>query len=132
MNYISGNIVDPISKEIYSGKLIFSDGKITDIERDDNTYSNYIIPGFVDSHIHIESSMLIPYEFSRIAVIHGTVATVSDPHEIANVLGIEGINFMIDNSKLSPLNSILGRLHAFLQLLLKQVVHVLVWMILRR
>lgn len=108
MNYISGNIVDPISKEIYSGKLIFSDGKITDIERDDNTYSNYIIPGFVDSHIHIESSMLIPYEFSRIAVIHGTVATVSDPHEIANVLGIEGINFMIDNSKLSPLKFYFG------------------------
>lgn len=108
MNYISGNIVDPLNNEIYSGTLIISEGIIKDIQRDCNTYSNYIIPGFVDSHIHVESSMLIPYEFSRIAVIHGTVATVSDPHEIANVLGIEGIKFMIDNSKLSPLKFYFG------------------------
>jgi len=108
LNFINGNIVDPIHKEIYSGKLIISNGKISEIERDDSNYPNYIIPGFVDSHIHIESSMLVPYEFSRIAVIHGTVATVSDPHEIANILGIKGIKYMIENSKLSPLKFYFG------------------------
>ena len=108
MNVISGNIVDPIHHEIYPGKITISNGKISEIQRDDNIYSNFIIPGFVDSHIHIESSMLIPYEFSRIAVTHGTVATVSDPHEIANVLGIKGIQYMIENSKLSPLKFYFG------------------------
>lgn len=108
LEYISGNIVDPIHKEIFSGIMTISNGKILEIERNNNIYSNYIIPGFVDSHIHIESSMLIPYEFSRIAVIHGTVATVSDPHEIANILGIEGIKYMIDNAKLSPLKFYFG------------------------
>ena len=108
MNVISGNIVDPIHHEIYPGTITISNGKISEIQRDDNIYSNFIIPGFVDSHIHIESSMLIPYEFSRIAVIHGTVATVSDPHEIANVLGIKGIQYMIENSKLSPLKFYFG------------------------
>ncbi|HOI76386.1 MAG TPA: adenine deaminase [Methanofastidiosum sp.] len=108
VNVISGNIVDPINHEIYPGKITISNDKISEIQRDDNIYSNFIIPGFVDSHIHIESSMLIPYEFSRIAVIHGTVATVSDPHEIANVLGIKGIQYMIENSKLSPLKFYFG------------------------
>lgn len=108
VNVISGNIVDPINHEIYPGKITISNDKISEIQRDDIIYSNFIIPGFVDSHIHIESSMLIPYEFSRIAVIHGTVATVSDPHEIANVLGIKGIQYMIENSKLSPLKFYFG------------------------
>ena len=108
LNYVSGNIVDPVNKLIYPGKIIISEGKISKIEREEASYSNYIIPGFVDSHIHIESSMLIPYEFSRIAVTHGTVATVSDPHEIANVLGIEGINYMIENSKHAPLKFYFG------------------------
>ena len=108
LNFVSGNIVDPIHNEIYSGKINISNGKISEIERNDKIYPNYIIPGFVDSHIHIESSMLIPYEFSRIAVIHGTVATVSDPHEIANILGIKGIKYMIENSKLSPLKFYFG------------------------
>ncbi|MDY1591428.1 MAG: adenine deaminase [Methanofastidiosum sp.] len=107
-NVISGNIVDPIHRQIYSGKITISNGKISRIQRNDNIYPNFIIPGFVDSHIHIESSMLIPYEFSRIAVTHGTVATVSDPHEIANVLGIRGIEYMIENSKLSPLKFYFG------------------------
>jgi adenine deaminase len=64
--------------------------------------NNYIIPGFVDAHIHIESSMLVPSEFARLAVLHGTVATVSDPHEIANVLGKAGVEFMIENGKKVP------------------------------
>src|SRR5690606_16025541 len=63
----------------------------------DNNKNHYILPGFVDAHIHIESSMLVPSEFARLAVTHGTVATVSDPHEIANVLGVEGVEFMIEN-----------------------------------
>jgi adenine deaminase len=107
-DFVSGNIVDPIHNEIYPGKIVFLDGKIVEIQREDNQYPNYIIPGFVDSHIHIESSMLIPYEFSRVAVVHGTIATVSDPHEIANVLGIEGINLMIENSRHSPLKFYFG------------------------
>src|SRR5690606_36015141 len=64
--------------------------------------NHYILPGFIDSHIHIESSMLVPSEFAKLAVTHGTVATVSDPHEIANVLGVEGVNFMIENGKKVP------------------------------
>ena len=60
------------------------------------------MPGFVDAHVHIESSMLIPSEFARLAVVHGTVATVSDPHEIANVLGIDGVDFMINNGLQVP------------------------------
>src|SRR5207253_4731787 len=62
----------------------------------------YILPGFIDAHVHIESSMLIPSEFARLAVVHGTVATVSDPHEIANVCGMQGVEFMISNGKKVP------------------------------
>ena len=99
---VSGNIVDVLNSEIYPGTLKISNGKIVGILREDSEYKLYIIPGFVDSHIHIESSMLTPSEFSRVAVVHGTVATVSDPHEIANVLGVEGVKYMIDNSQTVP------------------------------
>ena len=95
---ISGNVVDIINEEIFPATITVKNGKITDIQKDESkNYDNYILPGFVDAHVHIESSMLTPSEFARIAVTHGTVATVSDPHEIANVLGISGIQFMIDN-----------------------------------
>src|SRR4029453_12316833 len=63
---------------------------------------HYLLPGFIDAHVHIESSMLIPSEFARLAVVHGTVASVSDPHEIANVLGAEGVDYMIENGKHVP------------------------------
>ncbi len=99
---VSGNIVDVLNSEIYPGTLKISNGRIVGILREDSEYELYIIPGFVDSHIHIESSMLTPSEFSRVAVVHGTVATVSDPHEIANVLGVEGVKYMIDNSRTGP------------------------------
>lgn len=66
------------------------------------------MPGFIDSHVHIESSMLVPSEFARLAVVHGTIATVSDPHEIANVCGIEGVQFMLDNAKQSPFHFYFG------------------------
>ena len=96
---VSGNIVDVVSHRIYSGTIEIKNGKIHSILEKKVNETRYIIPGFIDAHIHIESSMLIPSEFARIAVTHGTVASVSDPHEIANVLGIEGVKFMIQNGK---------------------------------
>jgi adenine deaminase len=105
---VSGNIVDVLKSEIYPGTLKISNSKISDIIREDKEYETYILPGFVDSHIHIESSMLVPSEFARAAVIHGTVATVSDPHEIANVLGISGVRYMMENSKQVPLKFYFG------------------------
>jgi adenine deaminase len=99
---VSGNIVDVLHKKIFPGTLEILNGRIIKISENKRFYDRFIIPGFVDSHVHIESSMLIPSEFSRIAVIHGTVATVSDPHEISNVLGIQGIRYMIRNGKQVP------------------------------
>lgn len=99
---VAGRIVDVLNEEVYSGTLKISGGRITDITRDGKDCGNYILPGFIDSHVHIESSMLTPSEFARASVIHGTVATVSDPHEIANVLGVEGVKYMIDNAKRVP------------------------------
>lgn len=99
---ISSNIVDVINKKIFSGTVFYEDGIITKIEPNNETYDNFILPGLVDAHVHIESSMLVPTEFARIAVTHGTVATVSDPHEIANVLGINGVKYMIENAEKTP------------------------------
>ena len=98
-----GNIVDIFHKKIYKGEIHIQNGKITNIVAKEHSVESYIIPGFVDAHIHIESSMLVPSEFARLAVLHGTVATVSDPHEIANVLGKVGVEFMIENGKRVPL-----------------------------
>ena len=105
---VSGNIVDVLSSEIYPGTLRIADGRIVDIIRDHNRYDTYIMPGFVDSHVHIESSTLIPSEFARAAVVHGTVATVSDPHEIANVLGVDGVRYMMENSTTVPVKFYFG------------------------
>ncbi|WP_139002714.1 adenine deaminase [Hyunsoonleella aestuarii] len=99
---LQGQIVDIENKRIYKGEITFENGKIVSIEEKDHDVKHYILPGFVDAHIHIESSMLVPSEFARIAVKHGTVATVSDPHEIANVLGVPGVEFMIENGKEVP------------------------------
>ena len=85
---VKGNFVDVFNKTIYTAQINIQNGKIVNIERcDDDATLPYILPAFIDSHVHIESSMLIPSEFARLAVVHGTVATVSDPHEIANVCG---------------------------------------------
>ncbi len=108
MNTFSGNIVDVLNSEIYPGTIHISNGYITGIEREITSYDVYIIPGFIDSHIHIESSMLVPSEFARVAVIHGTVAVVSDPHEIANVLGVEGVKYMVENADSVPLKFYFG------------------------
>lgn len=99
---ISGNLVDILQEEIYPATLYIEDGRIRRIARNGNKYSNYLLPGFTDAHVHIESSMLIPSEFARLAVVHGTIATVSDPHEIANVMGVKGVEFMLENGKQVP------------------------------
>ncbi|QTE22057.1 adenine deaminase [Polaribacter cellanae] len=100
---VKGNIVDIQNKRIFKGEVVVEKGKISTIREVNHTEENYILPGFVDAHIHIESSMLVPSEFAKIAVVHGTVATVSDPHEIANVLGVKGVDFMVENGKKVPL-----------------------------
>jgi adenine deaminase len=100
---VQGQIVDIKNRNIYSGEITVENGKITSITPKEHDVKNYILPGFIDAHIHIESSMLVPSEFAKIAVLHGTVATISDPHEIANVLGVAGVYYMIENSKKVPL-----------------------------
>jgi adenine deaminase len=105
---ISGQIVDVVAGTIFPGTLLVENGRIRTITPDKTAQGPYILPGLIDAHIHIESSMLVPSEFARLAVIHGTVATVSDPHEIANVLGIEGVRFMIENGKQTPFRFYFG------------------------
>ncbi|WP_439127507.1 adenine deaminase [Polaribacter sp.] len=100
---VQGNIVDIANRKIFKGEVEFENERIVEIREKNHQCENYILPGFVDAHIHIESSMLVPSEFAKIAVKHGTVATVSDPHEIANVLGVKGVHFMIENGKKVPL-----------------------------
>ena len=105
---ISGNIVDLVNSTIFPGVIEVEDGKIKSVVKTQQAENQYIIPGLIDAHVHIESSMLIPSEFARLAVVHGTVATVSDPHEIANVLGIDGIKYMISNGKKVPFKFYFG------------------------
>ncbi len=110
MEEIKGNIVDVINRRVFFGSVFFNNSKIVEIKEESKERINqkYILPGLIDSHAHIESSMLVPSEFARIAVLHGTVATVSDPHEIANVLGIDGVYFMIDNISRVPFKCYFG------------------------
>ncbi len=103
MQNISGHIIDVPNRRIFQGKITIENGKITQIEAAENVPKHYILPGFIDAHIHIESSMVVPYEFARVALTHGTVATISDPHEIANVLGSAGVHYMIENAKTAKL-----------------------------
>lgn len=106
---LKGNIVDILAKQVFKGEVHISDGIIDRIIKNDNVNeSQFILPGLVDAHIHVESSMLIPSEFARLASVHGTVATVSDPHEIANVLGIKGVEFMIENGNKVPFKFYFG------------------------
>lgn len=103
-----GNIVDVVGERIFKGIVIVRDSKIKVVREEENSENVYILPGLIDAHIHIESSMLIPSEFARLAVVHGTVGTVSDPHEIANVLGVKGVRFMIENGKKVPFKFYFG------------------------
>ena len=104
---VSGNIVDIPAQRIFYGEVLVENGKIVAINglpatNPESKTQNFILPGFIDSHVHIESSMLVPSEFAKLAVVHGTVGTISDPHEIANVCGMEGVEFMIANGKTVP------------------------------
>lgn len=107
---IKGNIIDIESKEIYFGTVVIEGGFIKSTTKTGILQKDqfYISPGFIDSHVHVESSMLVPSEFAKLAVVHGTVATISDPHEIANVCGIEGVEYMIENGKTVPFKFYFG------------------------
>lgn len=105
---IEGHIVDVVNNRIFEGSISWENDNITSIEEHPVKEKQYILPGLIDAHIHIESSMLVPSEFARIAVKHGTVATVSDPHEIANVMGLKGIEFMLANAAQTPFKFFFG------------------------
>jgi adenine deaminase len=106
---ITGYVVDVFEQRIFKGKIYVNVfGQIEWIEETDVCEERYIMHGFIDSHVHIESSMLMPSEFARSAVAHGVVATVSDPHEIANVLGVEGVEYFIENGRQSGFKFFFG------------------------
>jgi len=105
---IQGQYVDILDKRIYPAILSIEDGRIVSVTECDEAPNQFILPGFIDSHVHIESSMLIPSSFARLAVVHGTIGTISDPHEIANVCGLEGVQYMIDNGKKVPFHFFFG------------------------
>ena len=100
---IEGTLVDIVEQKQYPAQLTIANGLIKNITKLEKTKATgFILPGFIDSHVHIESSMLIPSEFAKLAVVHGTVGTISDPHEIANVCGLAGVEYMIDNGNKVP------------------------------
>ena len=105
---ISGQFVDILKKHIYPATISVKNGIIESIEPTSEAPMQYLLPGFIDAHVHIESSMLIPSSFARLAVTHGTIGTISDPHEIANVCGMEGVQYMIDNGKKVPFHFFFG------------------------
>jgi adenine deaminase len=105
---IQGQYVDILNKRIYPAKVLIQEGMIVSITECDEAPNQFILPGFIDSHVHIESSMLVPCSFARLAVVHGTIGTISDPHEIANVCGLEGVQYMIDNGKKVPFHFFFG------------------------
>ena len=111
MNFSTrGNIVDVETQTIYFGQIVIDNGRIKSVERISEFQNDFsfIMPGFIDAHVHIESSMLIPSEFAKLAVVHGTIGTISDPHEIVNVCGMEGVEFMIENGKTVPFKFYFG------------------------
>jgi len=107
-NIYYGIIVDVVNRCQFKGKIVVENKKIQLIEACEHNNDVYILPGFIDSHVHIESSMTIPSSFARMVVPRGTVAVVSDPHEIANVLGEKGIDYMIEDAKKVPLKIYFG------------------------
>ncbi|HET9569890.1 MAG TPA: adenine deaminase [Bacteroidales bacterium] len=108
MKTISGHIADVVANRVFDGIVTYSHGRITSIEPSTDVTDQFIIPGLIDAHIHIESSMMTPSVFARQVLPHGTVACVCDPHEIANVCGIPGIDYMINDGKKSPLKFYFG------------------------
>lgn len=105
---ISGHRIDIENRKIIPSEITISNGQIIHIEAKETADDQYILPGFIDAHIHIESSMVTPYAFAKVALQHGTTATVSDPHEIANVCGIEGVQYMINDAKNAGLRFFFG------------------------
>lgn len=105
---ITANFVDLFQRTVYPAEVTVEGGIIKSVSKTSTSSDHFLLPGFVDAHVHIESSMLVPSAFARLAVVHGTVATVSDPHEIANVCGAEGVRFMIENSKQTPFKVFFG------------------------
>ena len=107
---ITANILNLFDKTIYYGTITVNNGRIDQIDRlgPERPGEPYLLPGFVDAHVHIESSLLTPPQFARLAVVHGTVATVSDPHEIGNVLGVAGVNYMIEEARRVPFKFMFG------------------------
>ena len=105
---IEANVVDIGARSVNPSVVTVVAGRIESIEAVETECETYLIPGFVDSHVHIESSMLVPSEFAKVAVCHGTVATVSDPHEIGNVVGIAGVEFMLENAATVPFKFCFG------------------------
>ncbi|BEV03683.1 adenine deaminase [Chryseobacterium gambrini] len=105
---IKSNLIDIVARETYPAEIIIKDNKISSIQRISEKQDTYVLPGFIDAHVHIESSMLVPSEFAKIAVKHGTVGTISDPHEIANVLGVSGVDYMIENAQKVPFHFYFG------------------------
>jgi adenine deaminase len=99
---VTANVVDILGRRTYPAEVVVEDGRIAAIKETTARPTTYLLPGFIDAHVHIESSMLVPSEFARAAVIHGTVATVSDPHEIGNVLGVAGVEYMLENASHLP------------------------------
>lgn len=105
---VLGNVVDIAGRRVFAAEVVVSAGCIQSISPVDAQPENFLLPGFIDAHVHVESSMLVPTEFARAAVVHGTVATVSDPHEIGNVLGIAGVHYMLENAAQSPFKFYFG------------------------
>ena len=100
MARITGNIVDIPAKRVFPGAVVFDSGRIVSIQESDDVPegSPYIMPGFVDSHVHIESTLLTPRHFAPLSLSHGVTSVVTDPHEIANVLGVRGVEFMLEDA----------------------------------
>ena len=105
---LSGNLVDLFRREIYPSTIVISEGRILSVKREEKRYDQFILPGFVDAHLHVESSMLLPSAFAKVVLPRGTIAVVNDPHEIANVLGVAGIEVMMEDGASSPLKFYYG------------------------
>ncbi|MBO0952367.1 adenine deaminase [Fibrella forsythiae] len=107
---LTANILNLFDKSIYYGTIHLDHGRIAQIDRlgPERVGEPYVLPGFVDAHVHVESSLLTPVQFGRMAVVHGTVSTVSDPHEIGNVLGVAGVEYMLDDAERTPFKFCFG------------------------
>ena len=105
---VAGWVVDVVGRTMLDGIVLVKNGFIEDIIPCDTGSNCYLLPGFIDAHIHVESSLLTPSSFAKIALSHGTIASVSDPHEIANVLGVEGVRYMIRNGESVPFKFCFG------------------------